>query len=108
MKLSTASTLLAASAAAAVIGMGAPAFASTSAVAHPAKPACVGFAVDECGIGAEGFVGEGHPFFAGEHFSIHHHFFPHRRFFGGDDFGVGFNQFDNGFFDESDCFNGGF
>jgi hypothetical protein len=40
MKLSTASTLVAASAAAAVIGLGAPAFASTGNVAHQAAAVC--------------------------------------------------------------------
>ncbi len=108
MKLSTASTLLAASAAAAVIGMGAPAFASTGAVAHPAKPACVtGIAVECEGIGGAGFVGGhiGRPLFVGERFHVRPHFFPHRFI---ERRGFAFNRFGNGFFDESDCFDGGF
>ncbi len=40
MKLSAASTLVAASAAAALIGLGAPAFASAGHVAHQATTAC--------------------------------------------------------------------
>ncbi|HUK72739.1 MAG TPA: hypothetical protein VLW50_28945 [Streptosporangiaceae bacterium] len=82
MKLSMASTLVAASAAAAVIGLGAPAFASTGAVAHPAKVTC-----GSCSH----FIG-GPSIFRGERFRRDDF---RRDDFRRDDFG----------FDLSDCFS---
>ncbi len=82
MKLSAASALVAASAAAAVIGLGAPAFATTGAVAHTTKPTCLTVCGDYVGgpdIGVGPNLGIGPDFgrfdFNPYRFRHHRHFF---------------------------------
>jgi hypothetical protein len=95
MKLSAASALVAASAAAAVIGLGAPAFATTGAVAHSAKQAfpcpCDGPNFDNNFGG--GFVPAYVPVFP-----HHHHFFGEGWRYGEDPNGFGG-------IDVTNCFN---